>query len=182
MPAPVTLGPRNLFLIGPRACGKTTLGRRLAARLGAEFADADALFVARHGRSIAEVAAEDGWDAFRDLEAAILADACADVPPQGRVLATGGGVVLRPANRTLLATGLTVYLRAEPSTLVARLSREPLVAQRPTLTGLPLAEEVARTLAEREPLYQERARLVVDAGRPLEQAERDILAFLAAAP
>lgn len=174
----MTLGSRNLFLVGPRACGKTTLGRRLAARLNAEFADADALFVAREGRSIADLVAEQGWDAFRDVETAILAEICQTVPPGGRVLATGGGVVLRPENRNRLATGLVVYLRAEAPALVERLQRDPLVGQRPTLTGLPLAEEVARTLAEREPLYRERAHLVVDAGRPLERSEADILAFL----
>ena len=100
----VSLSPcsvtRSLFLIGPRGSGKTTVARLLAARLGWDWVDADDVLEARHGKSIRDVFAEEGEAGFRDRESAVLADLC------GRrrcVVSTGGGVVVREANRALAA-------------------------------------------------------------------------------
>lgn len=140
----------NIYLIGPRASGKTTLGLRLAERLGRPFTDLDAAFVAKHGETIAELVGREGWDAFRRAEAAILAETgkC-----QGLVVATGGGVVLLPENREILSRGRVFYLQADPDRLAERLLADVNEAQRPKLTELGLREEIKTTLAEREPLY-----------------------------
>ncbi|MEA4857303.1 MAG: shikimate kinase [Solidesulfovibrio sp.] len=144
------LDERNIYLIGPRASGKTTLGRLLAERLGRPFADLDARFVEIHGESIAALVARDGWEAFRLAEAAIMAEIGKET---GLVVATGGGAVLMPENRAVLARGLVFYLQAQPERLAERLMADMLEAQRPRLTELGLREEITATLAEREPLY-----------------------------
>lgn len=141
---------RNIYLIGPRASGKTTLGRLLAKRLGRPFVDLDAVFVDKHGETIAELVGREGWDAFRAAEAAIVAEA-GKTP--GQVVATGGGAVLLPENREVLSRGLVFYLQAQPERLAERLMADLNEAQRPKLTELGLREEITATLAEREPLY-----------------------------
>ena len=140
----------NIYLIGPRASGKTTLGRRLAQSLGRPFVDLDARFVEARGESIAELVAREGWDAFRQAEADILAETAGQ---KGLVAATGGGVVLLPQNRALLSRGLVLYLQAHPDRLAERLMADLNPDQRPNLTELGLKEEIIATLAEREPLY-----------------------------
>lgn len=141
---------RNLYLIGPRASGKTTLGRSLARKLSRPFVDLDAVFLARRGETIADLVAREGWDAFRRVEADILADVAAT---PGQVVATGGGAVLLPENRRILAEGVVLYLQASPERLAERLMADLNEAQRPKLTELGLREEILATLAEREPLY-----------------------------
>jgi shikimate kinase len=140
----------NIYLIGPRASGKTTLGRKLAQSLGRPFLDLDARFVEKRGESIAALVAREGWDAFRRAEADILAETARE---KGLVAATGGGVVLLPENRALLSKGLVLYLQAHPDRLAERLMADLNAEQRPNLTALGLKEEIVATLAEREPLY-----------------------------
>ncbi|EKO38463.1 MAG: shikimate kinase [Solidesulfovibrio magneticus str. Maddingley MBC34] len=140
----------NIYLIGPRASGKTTLGRKLAESLGRPFVDLDARFVEARGETIADLVAREGWDAFRRAEADILAETAAQ---KGLVAATGGGVVLLPENRAILAKGLVLYLQAHPDRLAERLMADLNPDQRPNLTQLGLKEEIVATLAEREPLY-----------------------------
>src|SRR5262249_45936351 len=95
------LYPRSslLFLIGPRGSGKTTVARLLAGRLGWDWSDADAVLEGRCGRSTRAVFAVEGEAGFRERESAVLADLCR---LRRHVVATGGGVVLREANRALL--------------------------------------------------------------------------------
>jgi shikimate kinase len=140
----------NIYLIGPRASGKTTLGRKLAQSLGRPFLDLDARFVEKRGESIAALVAREGWDAFRRAEADILAETARE---KGLVAATGGGVVLLPENRAILSKGLVLYLQAHPDRLAERLMADLNAEQRPNLTALGLKEEIVATLAEREPLY-----------------------------
>jgi len=140
----------NIYLIGPRASGKTTLGERLAKQLGRPFTDLDAAFVERRGETIAALVAREGWDAFRRAEADILAGTAKQT---GLVVATGGGVVLLPENREILARGMVLYLQAHPDRLAERLMADLNAEQRPKLTEMGLREEIAATLAEREPLY-----------------------------
>lgn len=149
---------RNLYLIGPRASGKTTLGRRLAEALDRPFVDLDAVFLERRGETIADLVAREGWDAFRQAEADILADV-AGTP--GQVVATGGGAVLLPKNQEILSQGLVFYLQAAPERLAERLLADMNEEQRPKLTELGLKEEILTTLAEREPVYLSLAHAVL---------------------
>jgi shikimate kinase len=168
---------RNIYLIGPRASGKTTLGRRLAAHLDRPFVDLDAVFLEVRGETIADLVAREGWDAFRRAEAAILADVAAT---PGQVVATGGGAVLMPENRALLARGLVFYLQASPERLAERLLADVNEAQRPKLTELGLKEEIVATLAEREPLYLACAHAVLPERSPddlLEYARQALAVF-----
>ncbi|NCC25313.1 MAG: shikimate kinase AroL [Deltaproteobacteria bacterium] len=141
----------NVFLVGPRAVGKTTLGRMLAAELGLVFVDTDEEIKAETNLSVVEIVAEDGWEAFRRVESRILARVAEGC---GQVVATGGGAILSEGNRELLRRrGVVFYLMAEAATLARRLEASPESGQRPSLTGVNPAQEVARVLAEREPLY-----------------------------
>ena len=149
-----------LFLIGYRGSGKTTVARLLAEQLGWRWCDADAALETRHGRSIRQIFAEEGEAGFRDKEDAILADLC---KLERHVIATGGGIVLRPENRQRLAqAGRVVWLTADASTLWQRLQEDATTPERrPTLSVGGLAE-IEEMLRVREPLYRSCAHQVVD--------------------
>ena len=156
----------NVFLIGPRAGGKTTLGRKLAGVLNMRFVDTDNLVEEAAGQSIAEIVAEKGWQAFRRQEAHVLARVAAQ---GGQVVATGGGIVLLDENRALLSRQAVVcYLMADAATLMERLKKDARPGQRPALTDLAPADEVVGTLMEREPLYMSTAHHVLRAEKPLD--------------
>ena len=158
----------NIYLIGPRASGKTTLGKRLADSLGRSFMDLDAVFAEKHGETIADLVAREGWDAFRRAEAAILAETAKE---KGLVVATGGGAVLLPENREVLARGLVLYLQADPQRLAERLLADMNEEQRPRLTALGLKDEITATLAEREPVYLSLAHICLPERAPDELLE-----------
>lgn len=164
---------RGIALVGYRATGKSTVGRIVADRLGWAFEDADDALERRIGQSIASLFAEHGEAAFRDLEEATLADL---TRRSGLVLASGGGAVLREANRNALRRfGFVAWLSARPETLVDRLRRDP--ANRPALTPAGLLDEVATMLRQREELYRSVAdvRIEVD-DRSAEQVAEAVLA------
>lgn len=143
---------RFLFLIGYRGSGKTTAGRLVAARLGCPFIDADEKLDRDSGRPIREIFATEGEPKFRDMESAVLAEVCAG--PECLV-STGGGVVLREANRELMSRhGFIVWLSADADTLWERIQSDATTAdRRPALAGGGLAE-VEALLADRAPLYR----------------------------
>ncbi|MCL2896547.1 shikimate kinase AroL [Brenneria tiliae] len=149
-----------IFMVGARGCGKTTVGSRLAQALGYEFIDTD-LFMQQSGRmTVAEIVAQEGWQGFRQRESRVLQE----VTSHRRVVATGGGIVLSALNRRFMGdNGSVIYLRAPAELLARRLEVSPLAHQRPTLTGRPIAEEMADVLAAREALYREVAHHVIDA-------------------
>ena len=147
-----------LSLIGYRATGKTTLARLLAEQLGWDWIDADVEIERRASKSIARVFAEDGEPAFRDLEAAVIADLC------GRdrlVLAAGGGAPLRPESRgAMRRAGKVVWLTAKPETILARMNADATTAgRRPNLTDRGALEEIVHLLERREAVYREAADL-----------------------
>jgi shikimate kinase len=155
--------PRRVTLVGYRACGKSSVAAALERRLDLPWHDADALLEVRAGTSIAELVRSRGEPAFRDLEAAILAEVLAGEPC---ILATGGGVVLREDNRALLRSAgrPVVWLHAPADVVRARLAADPATAaRRPALTGTDPLAEVDAALATREPLYQACADVAFDA-------------------
>ncbi len=141
--------------------GKSTVGRQLARRLDRPFADSDAVVEQRLGESIRSFFEREGEPAFRDLEQQVIDEL---TQREGLVLATGGGAVLRPANREALhGRCTTVYLRSTPEELWRRLRHD---RQRPLLQVADPLRRLRELFAERDPLYRRTAHFVVDTGRP----------------
>lgn len=153
--------PGNIFLIGYRGCGKTTVAYELGEKLGWEWVDADSVVEQWAGKSIAAVFEEDGESAFRDLESQVLDDL---VQRQQTVIALGGGAVLRQVNRdTIAGHGIVVWLTATVETLLQRVENDPATAsRRPDLTTSGGRSEFEVLLAERTPIYQACATFAVD--------------------
>ena len=140
--------------------GKSTVGRHLSRRLGLDFRDSDHVIEERIGCSIREFFAHEGEERFRDIEQAVIAElAASDV-----VLATGGGAVLREANRAALrAGGPVVYLRAGPEELYRRLRHD---RNRPLLQVADPQAKLRELYEQRDPLYREVATFTIETGRP----------------
>ncbi len=146
----------NVVLIGFMASGKTTVGRRLAQRLGYGFIDSDQFIEGELGCTIAQVFSIQGEDYFRALESRI-AERLKGL--QNTVISTGGGMPVTPGNlQRLRAAGIVVFIKASPEDIIARLERD---TRRPMLKGGELRETVQRLLGERLPIY-EQAHLVVE--------------------
>ncbi|MGY5318807.1 shikimate kinase [Neomicrococcus lactis] len=157
-----------IFLIGPMASGKTSVGKALAKLLGCEFIDTDKIVVQRHG-TIAEIFARSGEAEFRRLETETLKE----VASSYSVIATGGGSILSPENRALIShSGTPVYLEIDEAAVTPRLRGQ---GARPLLAGDDPVVRWVSIFAEREQIYQELAELVVDARRkPPRVLARDI--------
>jgi shikimate kinase len=155
--------------------GKSTVGREVARQLGGDFVDCDKQVERRSGSTIAELFAREGEAAFRDVEAATLASV---IEQDAAVIATGGGAVLRSANRELLRERTRcVYLRAGPDFLWRRLRRD---RRRPLLQVPEPQRRLQDMSAEREPLYLETAHIVVDVeGLSFDRLVDTVLARLA---
>jgi len=141
--------------------GKSTVGRQLSRRLGLPFFDSDHLIEQRLGCTIKEYFAREGEAAFRDLEEEVIAEV---VRGPASVLATGGGAVLREANRrSLHGSSRVVYLRSSPEELFRRLRHD---RQRPLLQVADPLGKLRTLYAERDPLYREAAHFIIETGRP----------------
>ncbi|MFJ2620213.1 shikimate kinase [Glutamicibacter sp. NPDC087344] len=143
-----------IYLIGPMASGKSTVGKSLAAALSLPYIDTDELIVAAHG-TIASIFAAHGEQRFRDLEQETLTRL-----PEG-VIATGGGAVLREANRQVLAGGTVVYLELSAAGAAARIQGD---STRPLLAGEEALTAWKKLLAARKDIYESIAdvRILVD--------------------
>lgn len=157
-------------LVGLPAAGKTSAGRKLARRLGVPFADSDALIEARDGRLIPQIFSESGEAVFRELEAAVIAEALATFDG---VLALGGGAVTSAQTRDRLrACGAPIVHLL--TTVDAALALVRGGRGRPVLAGDP-ARRLAELEAERAPLYREVATATVrSAGRPMTHVIEDL--------
>ena len=167
-----------LALIGYRGTGKSSVALHLASRLGYSCVDADLEVEARAGKSIARIFAEDGEPAFRDWEAAVLADL---MRGQRVVVACGGGAVLRAENRLALrAASQVIWLQAPPQSIAMRIAADATTAgRRPNLTAQGSDAEIKQLLAEREPLYRECAHLAIDTeGKAPAQVAEEIVVRL----
>ncbi len=145
----------NLILIGPMGAGKTSIGQRLAKRLELRFVDADVELEAVTGATVNLIFELEGEAGFRQREQALLAELCAG---QGKVIATGGGAVLDPdTRRVLAASGFVVYLETDVERQLQRLARD---RSRPLLRGPDRRERLRVMAAQRGPLYREIADLI----------------------
>lgn len=131
-----------------RGTGKSAVGRTIAEQTGFDFVDIDKVIEEEVGSPIPEIVAVHGWDYFRDMESSVTAK----VAQRTRVvISTGGGVILRPENvAALKASGAIVLLTAPLAHLQARVAR----SDRPSLSGLSPADELAKIWQEREALYR----------------------------
>ena len=147
----------RVFLVGPPGAGKSTVGRHLAAHLQATFFDLDEVIQERAGADIPWIFDVEGESGFRDRESAVVKDFASR---DNVVIATGGGVVLRPENRIVMSNASTVvYLEASLSTLVSRTEGK---TKRPLLVGKDVRKVLQEIMAVREPLYREVADVTVE--------------------
>lgn len=165
-----------VFLIGYRATGKTSTARLLAEKLRWRWLDADAVLEERCGRTIRQIFADEGEAYFRNTEASILQELCS---LQDHVIATGGGIILRPENRERLKRGTVIWLRAAPDVLWQRLQQDAAtVERRPNLAQGGLAE-IEEMLRVRTPLYEACQDFTVDtAQQSAEQVAQSIFTWL----
>jgi shikimate kinase len=169
------LNSRTIVLVGLMGAGKSTVGRRLAAALGMPFRDADAEIETAAGRSVSEIFAQFGEQAFRDGERRVIARLLEEPP---HVLATGGGAFVDPATRALInGKAVSVWLKADVEVLARRVARRDT---RPLLTGKdPL--EVLRGHAKSRYAAYAQAQIVVETGDAAHQSAVDaIIAALTA--
>jgi len=157
---PVSNTPGLIFLVGFMGCGKTTLGRKLSARLGYQFIDLDHILEAKEGMTIAEYFKKFGEDAFRKLESEVLKQTAY---PEHAVVSTGGGLPCFFDNMDWMnAHGKTVYIKLSPKTLAERLENEK--EERPLLRekhGEALVAFITDKLTEREEFYS-KASIIAD--------------------
>jgi shikimate kinase len=151
---------QSIFLIGMMGSGKTTLGKRLARECKMVFLDLDREIEARNGVSVSTIFEIEGEAGFRMRETQMLADIS---QLDGVIVATGGGTVLSPVNRSrLLAAGCVVYLHANASLLYVRTRNDK---GRPLLQVADPLARIKQLVEQRDPLYREVADIVIEAGR-----------------
>jgi shikimate kinase len=151
----------NLYLIGYRCTGKSSVGRLLARAMAWTFVDMDHELVTEAGIPIEEIVDSRGWEYFRERESQLL-EGLSQAGQQ--VVSTGGGVVTAPENIAIMrGSGKVVWLHASPATIAARMEADRNTAgQRPPLHGKDSVVEIEQVLAERLPLYEEAMHLQVE--------------------
>ncbi|MEL6471065.1 MAG: shikimate kinase [Cyanobacteria bacterium J06623_4] len=137
----------NLYLVGMMGAGKTTIGRKLATRLGYRFLDTDALIEQSTGRTVTDVFAKEGEAGFREIETQVLAQVSTHT---SLVVATGGGIVTQQMNWSYLQHGVVIWLDVPVAVLASRLSGD---STRPLIQDVDLSEKLTKLLAERSDRY-----------------------------
>jgi len=143
----------NVFLIGYRCCGKTTVGQSVAEAISWPFVDADTRLVKECGRHIKDIVAAEGWESFRRMERSTLEQIC---KKSGQIVATGGGVVLDKANvKAMKTSGLLIWLEATAETIRQRMLPDKNTGKfRPALTDRGPIVEIEDMLLKRNPRYE----------------------------
>lgn len=172
--APLTIPDRSIALVGLMGAGKTSIGRRLAARLGLPFVDSDDEIEAAAGRSVAEIFEHYGEPAFRDLERRVLRRLLGGPP---RVIATGGGAFIDETTRALMrGQCVTIWLQADVETLARRVRGND---KRPLLRDKDPVAVLTALAAVRDPIYAEADLTVASAPRAHEKTVEMIVERLA---
>jgi len=162
------LGRRSIVLVGMMGAGKSSVGRRLAGRLGVDFVDADTEIESAAGMSIPEIFAKHGEGYFRSGEARVIARLLDHGP---RVLATGGGSIMNQATRDLIQIkGISVWLKADLEVLLKRTKRR---------NDRPLVEQIKDLLPQREPVYALSDIIVQSRDEPHDSIVEEVVAKLA---
>jgi shikimate kinase len=169
-----TLGARSIVLVGMMGAGKSSIGRRLAARLGLAFVDADCEIEQAAGMSVTEIFESKGEPYFRAGEARVIARLLENGP---QVLATGGGAFMSADTRALVRDrGISVWLKAEPDLLLRRIKRR---TDRPLLQIEDPAARLKQLIEERYPVYAEADVTVDSREMPHETMVEEIVCALA---
>ena len=162
------LGARSVVLVGMMGAGKSSVGRRLGARLGIPFVDADTEIEAAAGMTISEIFAQHGESYFRGGEARVIARLLEHGP---QVMATGGGSVMDANTRALIrAKGVSIWLKADLDVLLKRTRRR---------NDRPLVDKMKDLLPVREPLYAEADITIQSRDEPHEMIVDEVVAALA---
>jgi shikimate kinase len=170
------LGARSVVLVGMMGAGKSSIGRRLAGRLGIAFADADNEIETAHRMAIPDIFSTYGEAYFRAGETRVIARLLEGGP---QVLATGGGAFMNPdTRRAIAAQGISVWLKAEFDVLMRRIKRRQ---DRPLLRNDDPAETLRALMAERYPVYAQADVTIQSREVPHEKIVDEIVDALAAA-
>ena len=170
------LGSRSVVLVGMMGVGKSSVGRRLAARLAIPFVDADVEIEKAAGMSIADIFAHKGEAYFRNGEARVIARLLESGP---QILAAGGGAYMNPNTRDLIRVkGISVWLKAELDVLLRRINKRR--NDRPLLQTADPEETLRVLLTEREPVYAQADLIVQSREVAHDSIVADIMAALAA--
>ena len=163
----------HIWLLGLSGSGKSTVGPLVAQKLGLPFADTDAQITQSAQRPISQIFAEGGETEFRKWESQIVAQ-LVQKPPT--VISCGAGVILSPENRQILSkTGSRIYLKAELSTLIQRLSK---CTDRPLLPADQLEPNLLRQLSERKKWYEEsEVSISIESDTPEQICQRILLSL-----
>ena len=166
----------NIFLVGPMGAGKSTIGRLLASELNLSFRDSDRVIEERTGADIPWIFDMEGEEGFRERETAVLTELSTET---NVVIATGGGIILREQNRTIMkSSGFVCYLTASIDQLVERTSRDK---KRPLLQVENPRQKIIDLLSLRDPLYRDAADFVINTDRRSPKAVAQEIAGLVTA-
>ncbi len=167
-------GRRNIVLTGFMATGKSSVGRQLAARLGYDFVDVDALIETEADMPIPRIFATQGEPAFRELEARMVERAAGRT---GCVIATGGGAIVNPRNlEALKRSGVVIALTASPETILSRIGSGE---DRPMLGGGETRERIRLLMAERAAAYAKADLSVDTSDRSVDEVVHHLMDLLA---
>ena len=164
---------QNVFLIGYRGTGKTSIGKKLSNRLSLPFVDIDELIVKNAKMPVPELFAKLGEPKFRDFETEALKRVC---EKKNQIVSCGGGIVVRDENISLLkSNGFVILLSASPETIFRRIH---LDSNRPSLTGKNPMDEIIFLLNKRAPLYEKAKDFEISTDRNISSCVNEILSEL----